>query len=85
MPDAHNDPQEYMSASRLKSFLTCRLKLFQEKVLSLPAPISPNLQIGKAVHVGLVLGKEVGKDWVSENVPIYALSCVSPLLTLLRT
>jgi putative RecB family exonuclease len=52
-PEAHNDPLEYMSASRLKSFLTCRLKFFYEKVLGLPAPTSPNLQIGKAVHAGL--------------------------------
>jgi putative RecB family exonuclease len=47
------DPLEYMSASRLKSFLTCRLRFFYEKVLQLPAPTSPNLQIGKAVHAGL--------------------------------
>ncbi len=50
---APGDPLEYMSASRLKSFLTCRLKFFYEKVLQLPAPTTPNLQIGKAVHAGL--------------------------------
>jgi putative RecB family exonuclease len=47
------DPLEYLSASRLKSFLTCRLKFYYEKVLGLRAPSSPNLQIGKAVHAGL--------------------------------
>lgn len=47
------DPLEYVSASRLKSFLTCRLKFYYEKVLGLPAPSSANLQIGKAVHAGL--------------------------------
>ncbi len=47
------DPLEYISASRLKSFLTCRLKFYYERVLGLPSPSSPNLQIGKAVHAGL--------------------------------
>lgn len=47
------DPLAYISASRLKSFLTCRLKFYFEKVLGLKAPASPNLQIGKAVHAGL--------------------------------
>lgn len=47
------DPLEYLSASRLKSFLTCRLRFFYEKVLGLKAPASPALQIGKAVHAGL--------------------------------
>ncbi len=47
------DPLAYISASRLKSFLTCRLRFFYEKVLGLKAPASPALQIGKAVHAGL--------------------------------
>ncbi len=47
------DPLAYISHSRLKSFLTCRLKFFFEKVLGLKAPASPALQIGKAVHAGL--------------------------------
>jgi putative RecB family exonuclease len=47
------DPLAYLSASRLKSFLTCRLKFYFERVLGLKAPSSPNLQIGKAVHAGL--------------------------------
>ena len=48
-----NDPLAYVSPSRLKSFLTCRLRFFFEKVLGLPSPSSPNLLIGKAVHEGL--------------------------------
>jgi putative RecB family exonuclease len=52
-PQPAGNPLEYVSASRLKSFLTCRLKFYYEKVLGLPAPSSPNLQIGKAVHAGL--------------------------------
>jgi putative RecB family exonuclease len=52
-PATNGDPLAYMSASRLKSFLTCRLKFYYEKVLGLKSPSSPNLQIGKAVHAGL--------------------------------
>ncbi|RRJ94322.1 PD-(D/E)XK nuclease family protein [Opitutaceae bacterium TAV4] len=48
-----HDPLEYVSVSRLKSFLTCRLKFYFEKVLALPRPVSPSLHFGKAVHEGL--------------------------------
>lgn len=47
------DPLAYLSASRLKSFLTCRLRFFYEKVLGLKSPASPALQIGKSVHAAL--------------------------------
>ena len=47
------DPLAYISASRLKSFLACRLKFYFEKVLGLKAPASPALQVGKAVHAAL--------------------------------
>lgn len=47
------DPLEYISFSRLRAFLSCRLKFYFEKVLGLKAPASPALQIGKAVHAGL--------------------------------
>jgi len=43
----------FRSASRLKSFLTCRLKFYYEKVLGIKTPSSPNLHIGKAVHAAL--------------------------------
>ena len=47
------EPLAYLSASRLKSFLTCRLRFYYEKVLGLKVPASPALQVGKAVHAGL--------------------------------
>ncbi len=47
------DPLEYISVSRLKSFLTCRLRFYFEKVLALPKPTSPSFHFGKAVHAGL--------------------------------
>ena len=47
------DPLAYISHSRLKSWLTCRLRFFYEKVLGLKAPATPALQVGKAVHAGL--------------------------------
>lgn len=55
-PEEHiqgGDPLEYVSVSRLKSFLGCRLKFYFEKVLTLPKPVSPSLHFGKAVHAGL--------------------------------
>lgn len=50
---AAGDPLEYISVSRLKSFLGCRLRFFFEKVLGLPRPLSPSLHFGRAVHAGL--------------------------------
>jgi putative RecB family exonuclease len=50
-----SDPLSHLSASRLKSFLTCRLRFFYEKVLKLPCPTNPGAQVGKAVHEGLQL------------------------------
>lgn len=47
------DPLAYLSASRLKSFLTCRLKFYFEKVQGIQTPTGPNLHVGKAVHAGL--------------------------------
>jgi putative RecB family exonuclease len=44
------DPLEYVSVSRLKSFLGCRLKFYFEKVLAKKRPTSPNLHYGKAIH-----------------------------------
>jgi len=51
--DQPSDPLSYLSVSRLKSFLSCRLKFYYEKVRGLRPPTSPNFQIGKAVHAGL--------------------------------
>ena len=47
------DPLEYVSPSRLKNFLSCRLRFYFEKVLDLPRPLAPNLHLGRAVHAGL--------------------------------
>ena len=51
--NALGDPLDHISPSRLKQFLSCRLKFFFEKVLGLKAPVSPALHVGKAVHAGL--------------------------------
>jgi putative RecB family exonuclease len=47
------DPLEYVSVSRLKGFLTCRLRFYFEKVLAIVKPVSPALHFGRAVHAGL--------------------------------
>jgi len=47
------DPLEYVSVSRLKSFLSCRLRFHFEKVLAIPKPVSPSLHLGRAVHAAL--------------------------------
>ena len=49
--DQPSDPLSYLSVSRLKSFLSCRLKFYYEKVRGLRPPTSPNFQIGKAVEM----------------------------------
>ena len=52
-PVISTDPLEYVSVSRLKGFLTCRLRFYFEKVLALPKPVSPALHFGRAVHAAL--------------------------------
>ena len=52
-PQPPPDPLDYVSVSRLKSFLSCRLRFYFEKVLALPSPVSPSLHFGKAVHAAL--------------------------------
>ncbi len=47
------DPLEYVSVSRLKGFLTCRLRFYFEKILAIPKPVSPALHFGRAVHAAL--------------------------------
>jgi putative RecB family exonuclease len=37
----------------MRSYFGCGLRYYYEKVLRLPAPVSPALQVGKAVHEGL--------------------------------
>lgn len=48
-----SDPLEYLSASRLKSYLTCSLRFYFEKVLAIPKPANAAAHLGKAVHAGL--------------------------------
>ncbi|MBI5767871.1 MAG: PD-(D/E)XK nuclease family protein [Verrucomicrobia bacterium] len=47
------DPLEYISVSRLKSFLSCRLRFHFEKVLAITKPVSPALHFGRAIHAAL--------------------------------
>lgn len=44
---------DHISPSAAKSYLSCSLKFFFERVLQLPAPTSPSLHLGKAIHAGL--------------------------------
>ena len=44
---------DYISPSAAKSYLGCSLKFYFERVLQLPAPTSPALHLGKAVHAAL--------------------------------
>lgn len=52
-PEEKGDPLEYLSASRLKSYLTCPLGFYFEKVLAIPKPASAAAHLGKAVHASL--------------------------------
>ena len=52
-PVSRGDPLKYLSASRLKSYLTCPLRFYFEKVLIIPIPTGAAAHLGKAVHAGL--------------------------------
>jgi putative RecB family exonuclease len=43
----------HISPSAAKSYLSCSLKFYFERVLQLPAPTSPALHLGKAIHAAL--------------------------------
>ena len=45
-----HDPLEYLSASRLKCFQTCRLQFFFRYIERIPTPTSPALLVGQVVH-----------------------------------
>lgn len=47
------DLQQTVSASRLNTFLQCRLKFFFRYVAKLPKPKSPALHVGQTVHAVL--------------------------------
>ena len=48
-----SDPLEYISASRLKCFQTCRLQYFFRYVAKIPTATSPALLVGQVVHAVL--------------------------------
>jgi len=50
---ARGDPLKYLSASRLKSYLTCPLRFYFEKVVMIPRATGAAAHLGKAVHAGL--------------------------------
>ena len=52
-PGEKGDPLAYLSASRLKGYLTCPLRFYFEKVLAIPKPTSAAAHLGKAVHASL--------------------------------
>ncbi|MCB1204767.1 MAG: PD-(D/E)XK nuclease family protein [Verrucomicrobiae bacterium] len=47
------DPLEYLSASRLKTFHTCRLQWYFRYIEQIPTTTSPALLVGKVVHAVL--------------------------------
>jgi len=47
------DPLEYISASRLKSFHTCRLQWYFRYIEQIPSKVTPALLVGKVVHAVL--------------------------------
>lgn len=53
VPTRGGDPLEYISASRLKGFLTCRLRFYFEKILAVRKPVAPSLHFGRAIHAAL--------------------------------
>ena len=44
---------QHVSPTAMKSYFSCSLRFFFEKVQQLPKPVSPALHVGKAVHAGL--------------------------------
>jgi len=44
---------QHVSPTAMKSYFSCSLRFFFEKVRQLPKPVSPALHVGKAVHEGL--------------------------------
>lgn len=44
---------EHISPTAAKSYLTCPLRFYFERVLNLERPVSPSLHLGKAIHAAL--------------------------------
>lgn len=51
--DSERPELPYLSPSSIKSYLTCSLRFYFEKILRIRRPTSPNFHIGKAVHEGI--------------------------------
>jgi len=67
------DPLEYLSASRLKSFHTCRLQWYFRYVEQIPSKVSPALLVGKVVHAVLQawnLARWRGEDTSPERMEL---------------
>jgi len=43
----------HVSPTSMKTYFSCSLRFYFEKVQQLPKPVSPSLHLGKAVHAGL--------------------------------
>lgn len=73
-----NDPLEYLSASRLKSFHTCRLQWYFRYIEQLPSKVSPSLLVGKVVHAVLQawnLARWRGEDSSVERMDLVFEAC----------
>ena len=72
------DPLEYISASRLKSFHTCRLQWYFHYIEQLPSKVSPSLLVGKVVHAVLQawnLARWRGEDSSVERMDLVFEAC----------
>ena len=72
------DPLEYLSASRLKSFHTCRLQWYFRYIEQLPSKASPALLVGKVVHAVLQawnLARWRGEDTAPERMELIFEAC----------
>jgi hypothetical protein len=72
------DPLEYISASRLKSFHTCRLQWYFRYIEQLPSKVSPSLLVGKVVHAVLQawnLARWRGEDSSVERMDLVFEAC----------
>jgi len=72
------DPLEYLSASRLKSFHTCRLQWYFRYIEQIPSKASPALLVGKVVHAVLQtwnLARWRGEDTSLERMELVFDAC----------
>lgn len=65
------NPLEYISASRLKCFGTCRLQFFFRYILRIPTATSPALLVGQVVH-GVLQAWNLAR-WRGEDASVEAM------------